>query len=187
MRSFIVALRGSCRAPAARAAAALALGLAAPSPASAIPEPSTVFYGQIWGIAAERPFLLTAGTIEWTIRLPDGSDRALKTALWPLHDGQYSYRLNVPHTALALGEPGSAATLPLAPVDETLAHARILVDGQPARILGPAGPTFDAAQARRAATYRLDLEVPLQPADANKNGLPDWWEERYQLTTAANA
>ncbi len=146
-----------------------------------------MFYGQIWGIAAERPFLLTAGTIEWTIRLPDGSDRALKTALWPLHDGQYSYRLNVPHTALALGEPGSAATLPLAPVDETLAHARILVDGQPARILGPAGPTFDAAQARRAATYRLDLEVPLQPADANKNGLPDWWEERYQLTTAANA
>ncbi len=187
MRSFIVALRGSCRAPTVLAAAALALGLAVPSQTRAIPEPSTVFYGQIWGIAAERPFLLTAGTIEWTIRLADGSELNLKTPLWPLHDGEYSYRLNVPHTALALGESRLAATLPLAPVDETLTHARILVDGQPARILGPAGTTFDAAQARRAATYRLDLEVPLQPADANGNGLPDWWEERYQVTTAVNA
>src|SRR4030095_1285185 len=109
------------------------------------------------------------------IRRADGSNITLRTQLIPLNRGEYSYRLDVPHDAIALGTPASAESVPLGAVTETHTHLQITVDGQPARILGPNGTTFDAAQALRAATYRLDLVVGLGALDADGNGLPDWW------------
>ncbi len=158
-----------------------------PALAASITEPSTVFYGKIVGTGSARPFLVTDGQLEWTIRRADGVDVTSRASLRQLNGGEYCYRLNVPHEALALGISPSRVSVPLGAVEQTHQHLRITVNGQAARIVGPSGATFDASQARRAATYRLDLEVPLVAPDADGNGLPDWWETKHGLDQLAGA
>jgi Cadherin-like/Calx-beta domain len=164
---------------AALAMAALGALIAGPARAATVNEPATVFYGKIVGTGSARPFLVTEGTLEWTIRRADGMDLTLQSKLFPLHGGEFSYRLDVPHEALASGLAGSAAAIPIGATAQTEAHLRILVDGMPARILGPNGTTFPASQALRTATYRLDLAVSLLAPDSDGDGLPDWWEEMF--------
>lgn len=155
---------------------------ALPAHAGSLAEPATIFYGKIIGTASAQPFLVTEGDLTWTIRRADGVDVPLQTQLRPLNNGEYSYRLNVPHQALSLGLTASADSVPLRTVEDTHTHLNIAVDGLAARIIGPSGATFDAAQVLRASTYRLDLLVPLDAPDSDGNGLPDWWEVRYGLT-----
>jgi hypothetical protein len=151
------------------------------SPAASFTEPATTFYGKILGIASDHAFPVTEGELTWTIRRADGTDLTLRSPLWPVHRGEYSYRLQVPHEALALGLTGSAGSVPLRTVDDTHTHFRMEVNGFPARILGPGGYTFDAAQVRRASSYRLDLAVPLDAIDSDGEGLPDWWKRKYGI------
>ncbi len=115
----------------------------------------------------------------WTIRCADGQDVTLRTSLFPLHGGEFSYRLDVPHSALASGLSASSDTVPLRAMEEIHQHFRIAVEGLPARILTPNGQMFNADQALRTATYRLDLEVALVPVDSDGDGIPDWWEEKF--------
>lgn len=145
---------------------------------AAFSEPETVFYGRVLGIGAGQAVRLTAGQLLWTLHRADGSDLTLSTTLYDFN-GLYSYRLDVPHEALSIGLSNSAAAVPLRAVDDLLTHGQITLDGRPARLLGPAGPTFTAAQARRGATYRLDLVVSLGLADVDGNGLADSWELKY--------
>ncbi len=159
----------------------LGASLSLPAGAASITEPATVFYGKIVGTGSNQPFLVTSGELIWTIRRPDGVGVNLRAQLRPLNDGAYSYRLNVPHEIVALGLDASLASVPLRTAGDTHTHFQITVNGQPAQILGPGGPSFDAAQVMRASTYRLDLLVPLSAPDADGNGLPDWWETKFGL------
>lgn len=156
------------------------LSLAAPSGLSAsFAEPETVFYGRVIGTGSAQPFLVTEGTLRWTVLRPDGTPLELRARLWPFRDGTFSYRLNVPHTALASGlsvEPGQVA---LRTSLETQIITGISVNGVPARVADGGETTFDTAQILRAATHRLDLEVPLSAPDSDGDGLPDWWEARH--------
>ena len=154
-------------------------GLGPKAQAAAIREPATVFYGRILGTGSERPFVVTTGELRWTLRRADGRELTLRTGLFPLRGGDFSYRLNVPHEALALGVTASSGTVPLGGALQTHEHLQITVNGMNATIRGPAGAQFEAAQARRAATYRLDLEVPLVAEDSDGDGLPDWWEQLH--------
>lgn len=166
------------------------LGLAGFAPgarATTFGEPATVFYGRIIGTGSERPFVVTQGELRWTLRRADGRDLTLRTTLFPLRDGEFSYRLNVPHEALALGLAASATTVPLTAASQVQQHLRITVNGLDAVIRGPAGAQFETAQVRRAATYRLDLEVPLVPEDSDGDGLPDWWEQMHGADLDPNA
>ena len=157
--------------------------------ALSLQEPATVFYGRIIGTGSVQPFVVTEGDLHLTIRRADGTSLPLRTRVWPFKNGEFSYRLNVPHEALAHGLTTSSQTLPLKTADESHAIVEILVNGLPARIAGPAGATFDVAQVRRAATHRLDLEVPLVAADGDGDGLPDWWEKQHggELTPGGDA
>ena len=129
------------------------IGLLAPPPAQAasITEPATVFYGAIIGTSGAQPFVVTQGKLEWTIRRADGRDLVLRANLFPLERGKFSYRLDVPHEAMALGLGASLASVPLAPTQQTHKHNGILVNGQPARIASAGGSIFSAAQTSRAA------------------------------------
>ncbi len=153
--------------------------------AAGITEPATVIYGKIVRTDAPRPYLVTEGTLTWTIRRADGVDINLKATLAPLNGGEFSYRLDVPHDALVSGLNSTAGSLPLRVIEEPALHTRITVNGKPAAIIGEVGALFSVSQLRRAATYRLDLMVSLDAVDADGNGLPDWWEKLYGKTNPA--
>ena len=150
-------------------------------------EPSTVVYGRVLGVGSEQPFLVSTGALEWTIRRADGKTIVLKGGLYPENKGAYSYRLDVPHEALATGLAASDRSVTLAAAATTNIHLSILVDGQPATILGPAGPKFDANQLRRAATYRMDLMLNRAAVDSDGDGIPDWWENLHGLDSQDNS
>jgi len=90
------------------------VGITFQAHAASLPEPSTVFYGKILGTGSEQPFLITEGELEWTIRRADGTDLSLRATLYPFNKGTYSYRLDVPHEALALGLMPDCTSVPLA-------------------------------------------------------------------------
>lgn len=166
----------------AGALAALILGGAAPGlRAQDVSEPQTVFYGKVLGTASAQDFLITTGKLTWTILRYDGAAVTLETSLYPLHDGAYSYRLNVPHSAIALGLTADPGGVPMPPVPQVNLHAEVKVDGQTATLLGPAGSTFTTEQLLRTATYRMDLGLDRAALDSDGDGIPDWWEDLYGL------
>ncbi|HMP72004.1 MAG TPA: cadherin-like domain-containing protein [Kiritimatiellia bacterium] len=148
--------------------------------ATTVTEPHTVFYGKVLGTASVQNFLITTGRLSWTIQRSDGQLVQLQTTLFPLHNGTYSYRLDVPHSAIALGLSGGGG-VPLPPTPSVHLHASVKVDGQTATLLGPAGSTFTTEQLLRTATYRMDLGLHRTALDTDGDGLPDWWEDLHGL------
>ena len=165
-------------------AALLAMLAGLPARAASVTEPATVLYGKVIAIGVDQPYLLREGNLAWTVRRADGVDVTLRAGLFPLNNGEYSYRLNVPHEALAVGLTASTNHVPLRAVDDLNGHLAITVNGRPARLLPPAGAAFNAGQLRRAATYRLDLVVPIDDVDSDGDGIPDWWEKLYGKNNA---
>lgn len=163
----------------------LAVAVAAlPAPsanAQTFTEPATVFYGKVIVTDAVAPFLLTEGTLIWTIQKSDGGTLSLRTSLREVNDGEFSYRLNVPHEALVTGLQLTSSALPLGSVPQTYTHGSVTVEGLPARMIGPSGSAFNAEQALRTAAYRMDLVVSMNSDDIDGDGIPDWWESRFSL------
>ncbi len=118
--------------------AALALCLAAlvvtPAGAASVVEPATIFYGKVIGTGSEQPFPVKEGAIQWTLLRPDGIQVVLNTVIYPLNGGMFSYRLDIPHEALALGLTGSTSSIPMTATASTNLNFRITVAGAPARI-----------------------------------------------------
>lgn len=162
------------------AVAGLALATA-PVRGQSVSEPPTVFYGKVLGTASAQPFLVTEGELVWTIQRHDGTAVTLRTHLFALGDGLYSYRLEVPHSAIALGLPSDPDGVPMPPTPEVNVHASVTVDGQRATLLGPAPSAFTAEQILRTATHRLDLGLDREAADTDGDGIADWWEDAHSL------
>jgi hypothetical protein len=160
-------------------------GCLAPLAACAqISEPATVFYGQVVNRTSGQTDLITQGSLVWTILRPDGKTLTLTAGLSPLNNGRFSYRLAVPHEALAYGLTASAAAVPLTVAPADCSHLVITVDGASANILAPGPDYFTVSQKSRAATHRLDLELISPLADTSGDGIPDWWKALYGITDA---
>jgi len=149
------------------------------SRAASVSEPETIFYGRIINRISGQTYVMSEGTLTWRIRRSNGTVVTMASQLEPLNGGAYSYRLNVPHQALGLGLNTSASTVPLSGQPSTCVHELISVDGYPALILTPGAGSFAVSQSKRAATYRLDLEVTNPLYDLDEDGLPDWWQDRF--------
>ena len=183
MKISIKSMHNSRRHGIAFAVATIMLCVATPAllAQSSISEPHTVFYGKVLGTASAQDFLITDGQLEWTIQRSDGVSVTLQTSLYPLNDGMYSYRLNVPHSAIALGLSSEENGIPMPPVPQVNVHVSVTVDGETATLLGPAGTTFTTEQLLRTATYRMDLGLDRVATDSDGDGIPDWWEDLYGL------
>lgn len=157
------------------------------SSAQSVTEPPTIFYGKVLGTGSAQPFLITEGLIEWTIKRHDGSNVTFQTHLFDLGDGDYSYRLEIPHSAIALGLVDDPYGVPMPPMPEVNVHTSVKVDGQPATLLGPAPSAFTTEQLLRTATHRLDLGLERNAPDSDGDGIPDWWEDANNLDKQSQA
>ena len=122
-------------------------------------EPDTIFYGKIINRTAGPEYVLTQGTLVWTISRPDGKQMTLSAPVVSISGGVYSYQLPVPQEALAFGLSVSSNSIPLPSEKTTCSHLQITVDGIAASIMAPGSSFFDVAQNIRGATHRLDLEL----------------------------
>jgi len=164
--------------------AALALCLTAPlqqAAATSFSEPHTVFYGKVLGTGSTRPFLITEGQMTWTITRGDGSTVTFRTSLYAYQTNAYSYRLDIPHSAFALGLQPDPDSVPMPPTPQINIHTEVRIDGAAATLLGPSPSSFTSEQLLRTATYRLDIGVGRQAADMDGDGIPDWWEDACGL------
>ena len=159
----------------------LALPVLLHAASAGIAEPATTFYGKVVGTADLQPWLITEGKLAWTIRRADGAAVTLHATLHAYNKGAFSYRLDVPHSALSLGLAAGAGNVPLALYEQTHRHSAVTLDGEPVALLGPAGEAFTSAQILRSSTYRLDLGVARRALDTDGDGVPDWWCDRYGL------
>jgi len=154
-----------------------------PALASAqIGEPDTIFYGQVVNRTSGQIDLITSGNMVWTIARPDGKQITLSAPLRPLNKGLYSYRLAVPHEALAFGLFADTDVVPLSAAAANCSVVSISVDGTPASIMAPGTSSFIVGQNLRSATYRLDLELFNPLASTSGDGIPDWWKTLYGVS-----
>ncbi len=153
---------------------------AAPALAS-IPEPETLLYGQVIQRDGQYEILATEGTLTWTLLDSGGGERGFSTGLDSLGDGLFSYRMRLPHQALAAGIQVDSGHLPLGYNPESYTHATIAVDGRPARLVSETGEAFTVFQRARSATHRVDIEVDFDMTDSSGDGIPDWWKRHHGL------
>ncbi|MDA3923257.1 MAG: type I secretion C-terminal target domain-containing protein [Kiritimatiellae bacterium] len=149
--------------------------------AASIQEPATVFYGKVIGTGDAQPFMVHEGDLVWTIKNANGSNIVFKAELFPLNDGQFSYRLDIPHSAVAYELDSPDFGIPLPSVSQTNSHVSALIDGVPVEFIGPSGSAFTAGQVTRAQTYRLDMAININAVDSDGDGMPDWWEDLMGL------
>ena len=145
-------------------------------------EPDTMFYGEVINRTSGQIDLLNSGQLVWVIARPDGQQITLQTTLKPLNNGVYSYRLSVPHEALAYGLTVDATEVPLSAAAAVCSLVSITVNSNAASIVAPGTSSFIVGQGLRAATYRLDLELTNQLASTSGDGIPDWWKARYGVS-----
>lgn len=156
--------------------------LAAPGVGAFVSEPETLIYGRILNRTnpnAEQ--LVTSGSLEWSIRRPDGSTIRLAGEIDSLGGGRFSYLVRVPHQAMMLGQSPAALTVPLGTASATAYHTAISLDGAAASILPPATSGFELDQLFRAGAMRIDIAIDLASGDADGDGMPDWWEDEHSL------
>lgn len=152
-----------------------------PAGAVSFTEPSTIFYGKILGLGESQNYLITEGALAWTMLREDGTEVTLNSSLFSFNQGEFSYRLQVPHSALALGLATESNGIPLPPTPANYVHLQVTVDGEVAQLLGPSSVAFTLDQLQRASTYRLDLGLFRGAVDTDGDGLPDWWEDLFGL------
>jgi hypothetical protein len=162
------------------AAAVCGLCASPAAPALHISEPPTVFYGRVFQRGPSQEFVLTQGELTWVLRSTAHGSREyrLSTKLESLGGGRFSYRLTVPHQALAYDLSVAAKAVPLPAAGSRLEHIAVTVNGQPATIVAPAVDSLTAQQSTRAATYRVDLQIGGDFVDSDGDGVPDWWEDQ---------
>jgi len=149
--------------------------------AASIEEPSTVFYGKVIGTGDAQPFIIHQGALEWTIRNGNGSNVVFTATLFPLNNGEFSYRLDIPHSAIAYELDPPDFGIPLPAIAQTNSHVSATVDGVSVEFIGPSGNAFTAGQVMRAQTWRLDMAVNVKSLDSDSDGIPDWWEDLMGL------
>ena len=70
--------------------------------ATSVPEPETIFYGKVVNVSGPQPYQMSSGSLAWKIRSGESEELEFSGSLAVVAAGDYSYRLGIPHSALAL-------------------------------------------------------------------------------------
>jgi Calx-beta domain/Bacterial TSP3 repeat len=153
---------------------------------AALPEPDTVFYGRVVHLGGGEEYLLSSGELRWTVTPPATASNTppfeATATLSKMNAGTMSYQLRVPsHLAVAGTVVGVLPGLAINTDPQTLPfkNTSIKLNGRLLRMADPAGLGFDPSSVTRGAFRRLDFIYDGQMPDADGDGLPDWWEEKY--------
>jgi hypothetical protein len=163
------------------AAAGVLLTVAVTPLSAQVPEPETVFFGRIVNRTTAQEYLVTQGTLTITVSGEGVAPLEVSAEVKPYADGRFSYVLKMPHQAKSIGLAVEGGKLPLAIFDSSFENVSMSVNGESARPIGTGSTAFVASQPRRGGVHRLDLEVFSQLDDTDRDGIPDWWEDRYGL------
>ena len=158
---------------------AMLAGTASPH-AATVPEPSTIIYGEVLHRANGHEYRLTEGTLTWTLRDQNGTPFTYTAELEDIK-GTFSYRISIPHQALASGLNVDSSVIPLRAGETRYDFVSIEIDGSPAEVISTGDDFLKLLQQSRAATHRIDLRVGFDLADTDGDGMPDWWEIRHGL------
>ncbi|HSP41685.1 MAG TPA: cadherin-like domain-containing protein [Luteolibacter sp.] len=153
---------------------------AAMSHAATVPEPATIIYGEVLHRTNGHEYRLTEGTLTWTLRDQNGTPFTFTAELEDIK-GTFSYRMSIPHQALASGLSVDPAVIPLRPGETRYDFVSIEIDGSPAEVVSSGDDFLKLLQKSRAATHRIDLRIGFDLADTDGDGMPDWWEIRHGL------
>lgn len=148
--------------------------------AATVPEPSTIIYGKVLQRTYGHEHRLTEGTLVWTLRDQNGATFAYTAELEDIK-GVYSYRISIPHQALASGLNVDPSVIPLEGSEARYDFVSIQVNGSPAEVISSGTEFLKILQKSRAATHRIDLQVFFDLADTDGDGMPDWWEIQHGL------
>ncbi len=163
----------------------LALFLATLVSAHAVlPEPDIVFFGKVLHLGGGEEYLVTSGELQWQVD-PLGPSQyttfTQSTALGALKGGTMSYAIRIPNHLVVPGTIGGVEPGLARPHEDAIPfkNTAITINGQSVRLADPDGFTFLASSEDRALFRRLDLILEGDLPDADGDGLPDWWEEKY--------
>jgi hypothetical protein len=159
----------------------------APARADGIPEPDLILYGTISQLSANQSTRLTLGTITWTFQPGGGGGPvAVSASLTNIND-QFSYVLRVKCETVMPGQTLSSNALLIAPGSSTYNRAQVFVNGtNPATFIEPSQATMTLSAVDRGRIERVDFRVMIGMTDADGDGLPDDWEQRYFGNQQAN-
>ena len=150
---------------------------------AALPEPDTVFYGRVLHLGGGEEYVMTSGELHWSVTPSAGSTLepyAVTALLSSMKGGEMSYQVRIPGVLATSGTltsvlPGLVMTEAALPFRNT----NVTVNGRPVRMADPAGVSFDVSSLTRGTFRRLDFIYDGALPDADGDGLPDWWEEKY--------
>ncbi|KPA11756.1 Hemolysin-type calcium-binding region, partial [Candidatus Magnetomorum sp. HK-1] len=152
-----------------------------------IPEPETIIYGKIINNYEGYDMLVTKGTLDWQI-VDVNADKYSYSAQLDKKDNGYSYVLSIPKETAASIILHSGTYLfnendflIISDQAKKLKHSEIIVNGYKAQIIAPASNSLSIDQETRLDTFRVDLKINYEPPDTDKDGIPDFWEEKNNL------
>ena len=147
--------------------------------AQAIPEPSTVIYGQVWNPAAGSSGRLVGGTLTWNFQPAGGGSPVVVTTLLTNIYDPFSFIVQVPCESQIGSMVVSSNVLQLSSPAKTYDRSSLQLNGQQIYLKYPTQTLFSITTTNRGRLERVDLTTSQSDQDSDGNGLPDGWELKY--------
>lgn len=152
------------------------MGLAAPP----IPEPGLTLYGVVRNVQGGANVRMIVGAINIMVQPQAGAPIVVVEASLRNVNDQFSYVAQVPFATSAPGLDPVETALELT-ADPSLYTLSATIQGEEATIVPEEAAAFQFSRAERGALMRVDFEVSVESNDADNDGIPDSWEEAFDV------
>jgi len=165
----------------------LSLLLTAPVFGAGFTEPPVTLYGEVVHLSEGTSYQVHDGEMVITLvnEATPSEHITLETSLGSVGSGgNFSYKIDIPQQYLPSSED-KTSSLSVSTSEASYHFASITINGDEARLLDTAQSLLSTSFTNRGNQHRLDLVISLAQEDTDGDGMPDWWEERYDLNPLA--